>query len=179
MIRCPQWSSSYDACLDSKRLGFDPLLKHRIVHIANHHLWNILTFIFPYICNLLLHLHHMMLVNVKIDVSGYEKITIQGYRLHWFSSFLMAQWKQSWHSCVVGSLRKSQMYCEKAGNYCILWTKSLPLYWASSKHNMLIMDFLIPYLFVFHVHHFLFCFWSVIHPDWKPKREFSLMTGCW
>ena len=28
--QCPRWSSSYDVHLDSERLGFDPLLRHRI-----------------------------------------------------------------------------------------------------------------------------------------------------
>ena len=36
----------------------------------------------------------MMLVNVKLDISGYNNITFKGYRLHWTSSFLMAHLKQ-------------------------------------------------------------------------------------
>ena len=28
--QCPWWSNAYDTHLDSKRLGFDPLLRHRI-----------------------------------------------------------------------------------------------------------------------------------------------------
>ena len=45
-----------------------------------------------------------MLENVKLDISGYSSITFQDYRLHWSSSFLMAQLKQNWqyrHCCTV------------------------------------------------------------------------------
>ena len=52
--------------------------------------------------NVLISLQTMMLVNVKLDVSGYNVITF-----HWFTSFLMAQLKQNWqhwHSCIVDSL---------------------------------------------------------------------------
>ena len=51
----------------------------------------------------------MMLVNVKLDVSGFRRIIFQGYKLHWFSSFVMARLKQSWqyrHSCFVEGCEK-------------------------------------------------------------------------
>ena len=70
----------------------------------------IANFVFPFICSLLPYLHHMILVNVKLDVSAYMKITFQDWRLHWSCSFLMAQLKQSWqywHSGVVESLWKT------------------------------------------------------------------------
>ena len=54
-----------------------------------------------------LYLQHMMLVNMKINISGFNRIIFQGCRLHWFSSFLMAKLKrcwQYWHSCIVESL---------------------------------------------------------------------------
>ena len=40
------------------------------------------NFVFPYVCSFLLDLYHTMLVNVKLDVSGYKRITLQGYRIH-------------------------------------------------------------------------------------------------
>ena len=43
-----------------------------------------------------------MLVNVKLDISGYNIVTF-----HWFTSFLMAHLKQNWqhwHSCIVDNL---------------------------------------------------------------------------
>ena len=36
---------------------------------------------------------HMMLVNVNLDISGHHRIIFQGCRLHWSSSFAMAQLK--------------------------------------------------------------------------------------
>ena len=33
---------------------------------------------------------------MKLDISGYNGITFQGCKLHWNSSFLMGQPKQSW-----------------------------------------------------------------------------------
>ena len=50
----------------------------------------IANFVFPYICSCLLYLYKMMLVSVKLDVCGYQRITFQSCRLHWTSSFLMA-----------------------------------------------------------------------------------------
>ena len=45
MIRCPWWSSGDDACPDSTRLGFDPLLRHRIFGITNCHIFNRLLYL--------------------------------------------------------------------------------------------------------------------------------------
>ena len=42
-----------------------------------------------------LYLHHLMLVNVKLDISGYELITFHGCRFPWSGAFLMAWLKQS------------------------------------------------------------------------------------
>ena len=38
----------------------------------------------------------MMLGNMKLDMSGCDRITFQGYKFHWSNSFLMAQEKQIW-----------------------------------------------------------------------------------
>ena len=35
------------------------------------------------ICSFLLYFHHMMLVNVKLNISFSKRITFQGSRLHW------------------------------------------------------------------------------------------------
>ena len=57
-----------------------------------------------YIYSFLLYLHHMMLVNVELDVRGYKGISFQCWRFHWSSSILIAELKQIWqywHSCNV------------------------------------------------------------------------------
>ena len=61
--------------------------------------WAIGTFSFStntqnWQCSFLLYLRHMMLVNVKSDVSGYKRIAFQGCRLYWSILFLMVQLKQ-------------------------------------------------------------------------------------
>ena len=38
----------------------------------------IANFVFPYICRILPYLHHMMLINVKLDVGWYMRIAFQG-----------------------------------------------------------------------------------------------------
>ena len=38
----------------------------------------------------------MILVNIKSDISGWNRITFQGCTFHWSSSFLMTELKQSW-----------------------------------------------------------------------------------
>ena len=38
-----------------------------------------------------LYVHHMILVNVKLDASGNERIMFLSYGLHWCSSFLLTQ----------------------------------------------------------------------------------------
>ena len=65
---------------------------------------SIANFVILYIFSFILYLQHIMLVNVKLDVSRYKRIIFQGHRLHWSSSFLMAQLKWSWqyqHSCIL------------------------------------------------------------------------------
>ena len=44
----------------------------------------------------LLYWQYLMLVNIKVDISGCNSITFQGCRFHWFSSFLMAQLERNW-----------------------------------------------------------------------------------
>ena len=57
---------------------------------------NIANFVSLHICSLLRYLHHMILINVKLNVTGYQRIPFQGCRFHESSSFLMAQLKWSW-----------------------------------------------------------------------------------
>ena len=61
-------------------------------------------------CHLLIPIHlllqHLMLVNLKSDISKCNRITFQCCGLHWTRSVLMAPLKQSWqywHSCVMDS----------------------------------------------------------------------------
>ena len=75
---------------------------HKIDNVVN-----IANFVLSYICSFLLCLYHTMFVNVKLDISGCHNSTFQVCRLHWFSSFPMAQPKQNcqcWHSSIVKSL---------------------------------------------------------------------------
>ena len=48
----------------------------------------------------------VILLNMKLDISGCNRITFQAYILYWSCSFLMAQLKRSyqhWRSCIVES----------------------------------------------------------------------------
>ena len=45
----------------------------------------ITNFVCPHICSYILYLQHMMLVNVKLDISGCNRIAFEGCRLHWSS----------------------------------------------------------------------------------------------
>ena len=45
----------------------------------------IANYIYSHICSFLLYFDHMMLVNVKVNVSGYRRITFQGFKCHWSS----------------------------------------------------------------------------------------------
>ena len=63
--------------------------------------------IFEYISKFILYLYHMMLVNVKLDISECKSSIFQGCKLHLSSSFPMAKPKrngQYWHSCIVMSM---------------------------------------------------------------------------
>ena len=81
--------------------------KHSFGFFTNTQNWQHWHYIFPYICSFMLYFHHMMLVNVKLDVSGYKSIIFRGCRRHWSGSFVMAQLKRSWHSCIEMSLWKN------------------------------------------------------------------------
>ena len=52
----------------------------------------ILNFVLSYISNFLLYFQHMMLVNMKLDISECNRIPLQDfrYRFHWSASFSMA-----------------------------------------------------------------------------------------
>ena len=58
----------------------------------------------------IIYLHHHMLVNMKLDVSGFKRIAFLGCKFHWSSLFRIVQQKQSfqyWHSRIVESLWKT------------------------------------------------------------------------
>ena len=91
---------------------------HKIGNIAI-----IVNFIFLYNCNFLLHLHQLMLVNLKYNVRWYKTIAFQDCRLHQPSQFLIAQLKRSWqywNSCIVGILWKTPV-CARliSADFCI------------------------------------------------------------
>ena len=54
------------------------------------------NFVFPYIPSFLLYVHHMILVNVKLNVSEHTRILFQCSKHYWSSCFLMTQLKRSW-----------------------------------------------------------------------------------
>ena len=66
----------------------------RIYKIGNINI--IANFVFLYICYFLLYLHHMILVNMKLDINGDTRITFQDCKLHLTCLFLMAHPEQSW-----------------------------------------------------------------------------------
>ena len=92
----------------------------------------IVNFVFPYICSFLPCLQHMILANIKLDISKFNWITFQDCKLHWSSSFLITQLKRSWqfwHFFIVESLWKP--WCD---NTCtrsclIIWTVMSLLNW--------------------------------------------------
>ena len=68
---------------------------------------NIVICVFQYTCSFLLYSNCIVLVNAKLDITGYERITFQGWILWWCSKFQMAQLKHKWqycHSCIAQSL---------------------------------------------------------------------------
>ena len=63
--------------------------------------------VFPYICSFLLYSNCIVLVNAKLDITGYKRITYQDWILWCYSRFQMAQLKHKWHhwhSCIAESL---------------------------------------------------------------------------
>ena len=49
----------------------------------------IAKFVFPHICSFLLYLQHMMLVNIKLDISGCNRVTrLQSSLIHFLSNSL-------------------------------------------------------------------------------------------
>ena len=72
-----------------------------------------------YTCSIFPCLYHIILLNVKLDISGYERIKFQGHMLHRSSSFLMLQLKwswQYWHSCIEENLWKTLLVHSKKHN---------------------------------------------------------------
>ena len=70
----------------------------------------VVKFVFQYICSVFHYLHHLTLVNKKLDPSGFKMIILQDCRLHGSCSFLMAQLNQSCqylHYCIPESLWKT------------------------------------------------------------------------
>ena len=64
-------------------------------------------FMFQYICSVFHYLHHLTLVNKKLDSSVFKMIILQDYRIYGSFSFLIAQLNQSWqylHYCIAESL---------------------------------------------------------------------------
>ena len=65
-----------------------------------------------------------MLVSVKLDAIGCERIIFPGCRLHCFSSFLMARKKRSWQYCysyIMENLWKTRLVKLGLGTRAISW----------------------------------------------------------
>ena len=102
-IRSPFQSLKYDKI----SLTLSGFLFHKLTKLP---ILALLLTLYSHIFSFLLYLHHMMLINIKLDISGCIRITFQGCRHHCASSFLMAQLKRSWqywHSCLAESLWKT------------------------------------------------------------------------
>ena len=48
------------------------------LHVITHNTGSIAILVFPFIYNFLLYVHHIMLLNVELDVRGYQRIVFQG-----------------------------------------------------------------------------------------------------
>ena len=87
-----QWGRGLHLLDNSWHSGFSQT--HKIGNIGIN-----ANLVFPYIWSFLLYLQHIMLVNNKLCINGCNRITFQGCRLYWSSSYLMAQLKWSWQYC--------------------------------------------------------------------------------
>ena len=68
---------------------------------------NIVICLFPYICSFLLYANEIVLVNTKLDITGYMKMTSQSWILCFSNKLQMSQLKhkgQYCHSCIEDSL---------------------------------------------------------------------------
>ena len=54
---------------------------------------NIVICVFPYICSFLLYSNCIVLVSTKLNITGYKRITFQGWILWLYSKFQIAQLK--------------------------------------------------------------------------------------
>ena len=73
---------------------------------------NIAICVFPYICSFLFYSNGIILVNTKLDITGYKRITYQDWLLQWSSKFQMAQLRHKWqycHCCIMESLWKLRL----------------------------------------------------------------------
>ena len=79
-----------------------------------------------------LNLHHLILINMKLDIRECNRITFQGCRLHWSSSFAMVQLKRSWQywqsCCGAESLWKYLMFHDQ---YFFAWPVAIDSLWSS------------------------------------------------
>ena len=95
-----------------RRSNLSPLGYFQTPNSFSHKIGNIdiiANFVFPHIYSLLLYLHHMFL-NMKLYISSFKRIMVEGCRLHWCSSCIIAQLKRNWqycHSCIAESLWKT------------------------------------------------------------------------
>ena len=91
----------------------------------------IANLVFPYFLDFLLYFQCKLIVNMKLDISRWNRITFKSYRLHWPRSFLTAQIRQIrhyWHSCVVRSLWKLFWHSNLFGQFAVcLWKMVLIL----------------------------------------------------
>ena len=62
---------------------------------------------FPYICSFLLYSNHIVLVNAKRDITGYERITFQGWILRWYRKSQVAKTAKTQMAIL------SFLYCEE------------------------------------------------------------------
>ena len=65
-------------------------VNERAVHILLECIL-VANFVFSYICSFRHFVHHMMTVNVKLEIADCKRIIFHGCKLHWHSKFLVVK----------------------------------------------------------------------------------------
>ena len=92
-INLPAEEQFESFCVEQSQLHGKTSIRVFLANVQIGKIGIIANFVSRYICSFLLCLQHMMLVNVKLDINGCNRITFQDCRCHWFSYFLLAKLK--------------------------------------------------------------------------------------
>ena len=78
---------------------------------------NIAICVFPKICSFVLYSYCIVLRNAKFEITGYKRITVQGWICQWSNKFWMAQLKYKWQYCHIVLWR----VCENLERVAFSW----------------------------------------------------------